>query len=218
MVAMLIEIYSDVVCPWCFIGKRRLDAALATPAGTDIELGWRPYQLYPSLPPEGMDRDAYLARRYGERADRARIPRQIVAEGEDAGIAFDYGAIRTMPNTLAAHRLLDYAEKVAGAAVQHRLAETLFRSYFCDGRDVGDIDVLCRAAEIAGLDPNAVRDYLEFKADEGNMLARIRRNWEAGIVSVPCYVIGGFMLPGAQTTDTMCQFIERAKARRVELA
>ena len=140
---MLIEIYSDVVCPWCYIGKRRLDGALATAAGEDVEVAWRPYQLYPNLPATGMDRDEYLARRYGDRADRARVPRRIVEEGEDAGISFDYGSIGRMPNTLTAHRLLDHAEHVAGAEVQHELAEVLFRYYFCEGRDVGDLDTLC---------------------------------------------------------------------------
>lgn len=210
---MLIEIYSDVICPWCYIGKRRLDAALATAAGAGIELVWRPYQLYPNLPQDGMDRDDYLARRYGERADRARVPRQIVAEGEDAGIAFDYGAIRTMPNTLAAHRLLDYAEKVKGPAAQHQLAEVLFRCYFCEGKDVGDIDTLCDAAETVGLASDDVRGYLDFGGDGNSMLARIQQALAVGVVSVPCYLIGGFMLPGAQTTDTMCQFIERAKSK-----
>ena len=213
---MLIEIYSDVVCPWCFIGKRRLDAALATPAGAGVDIVWRPYQLYPNIPPDGMDRDEYLARRYGDRADRARIPRQIVTEGEDAGIAFDYGAIRTMPNTLAAHRLLDYAGKVAGSAKQHELAEVLFRFYFCDGKDVGDTETLCRAAETVGLEAADVRDYLDFSGDADSMLARIKRAWEIGVVSVPCYLIGGFMLPGAQTAETVCQFIDRAKSKLAE--
>ncbi|MCY4013512.1 MAG: DsbA family oxidoreductase [Gammaproteobacteria bacterium] len=143
---MLIEIYSDVICPWCYVGKRRLDKALTAPACDDVDVVWRPFQLYPNLPSSGMDRDEYLARRYGEKADRARAPRQIVEEGEDAGIAFDYGAIGRMPNTLTAHRLLDYAERRSGADVQHELAEVLFRYYFCEGRDVGDVDTLCEAA------------------------------------------------------------------------
>ena len=226
---MLIEIYSDVVCPWCYIGKRRLDGALATPAGEGVEVAWRPYQLYPNLPATGMDRDEYLARRYGDRADRARVPTRIVEEGEDAGIVFDYGGIGRMPNTLTAHRLLDHAERVAGAGVQHVLAEVLFRFYFCEGRDVGDLDTLCEAAVEAGLDAEAARAYLDDGADEEEMRARIRSAFEIGVVSVPCYFFlrgaspsrspaegslgGGFMLPGAQTSDVMAQFIERAKEK-----
>ena len=226
---MLIEIYSDVVCPWCYIGKRRLDGALSTEAGEDVTVAWRPYQLYPNLPATGMDRDEYLARRYGDRADGARVPRRIVEEGEDAGISFDYGRIGRMPNTLTAHRLLDHAERVAGAEVQHELAEVLFRYYFCEGRDVGDLDTLCEGAGEAGLDGAAARQYLADGGDEEEMRTRVKGAFEIGVVSVPCYFFlrgarpsrsraegspgGGFMLPGAQTSDVMAQFIERAKEK-----
>ena len=210
---MLIEIYSDVICPWCFIGKRRLDTVLATPTGTGIELVWRPYQLYPNLPTQGMDRAEYLARRYGDRADRARIPRRIVDEGKDAGVAFDYAAIRSMPNTLTAHRLLDYAAQTVGSATQHALAEVLFRAYFCEGRDVGDLGTLCEAAAEVGLDADAVRGYLAAQADEEAMRGQIRSAFDKGVVGVPCYLIGGFMLPGAQSADTITAFIERARSK-----
>ena len=214
---MLIEIYSDVICPWCYIGKRRLDSALATPACADVDVVWRPFQLYPNLPAAGMSRDEYLERRYGEKADPARAPRVIVAEGADAGITFDYGAIRRMPNTLTAHRLLDYAERQSGADVQHQLAEVLFRYYFCEGRDVGDVDTLGEAASAAGLDGPDARRYLDERADEDFMRARIRTAFEIGVVSVPCYLLGGgFMLPGAQSSDVMLQFIERAKTKLAE--
>lgn len=214
---MLIEIYSDVICPWCYIGKRRLDNALATPACDDVDVVWRPFQLYPNLPAAGMDRDEYLARRYGEKADRARAPRLIVEEGEDAGIAFDYRAIGRMPNTLTAHRLLDYTACQSGADVQHELAEVLFRYYFCEGRDVGDADTLCQAASEVGLDGPKARRYLDERADEDSMRARIRSAFEIGVVSVPCYMLGGgFMLPGAQSSEVMLQFIERAKSKLAE--
>ena len=214
---MLIEIFSDVICPWCYIGKRRLDSALAAPTCADIDVVWRPFQLYPNIPAAGMDRDEYLERRYGDRADPARAPRMIVAEGADAGITFDYGAIRRMPNTLTAHRLLDYAEQDSSAAVQHELAEVLFRYYFCEGRDVGDVDTLCEAAAEVGLEADDARRYLDGRADEEDMLARIRGAFEIGVVSVPCYLLGGgFMLPGAQTSDVMVQFIERVKSKRAE--
>ena len=214
---MLIEIYSDVICPWCYIGKRRLDSALATPAGADIDIVWRPFQLYPNLPAAGMDRDEYLLLRYGDRADPARAPRLIVQEGAEAGITFDYGAIRRMPNTLTAHRLLDYAESRSSATVQHQLAEVLFRYYFSEGQDVGDVDTLCEAASEVGLDADEARRYLDERADEDFMRARIRSAFEIGVVSVPCYMLGGgFMLPGAQTSDVMLQFIERAKSKLAE--
>ena len=216
---MLIEIYSDVVCPWCYIGKRRLDSALATPACDDVDVVWRPFQLYPNLPGAGMDRDEYLLLRYGDRADPGRAPGLIVQEGADAGITFDYSAIRRMPNTLTAHRLLDYAEGRSSATVQHELAEVLFRYYFCEGKDVGDVDTLCAAASEVGLDADEAHRYLDERADEDFMRARIRSAFEIGVVSVPCYLLGGgFMLPGAQNSDVMLQFIERAKSKMAAAA
>ena len=119
-----------------------------------------------------------------------------------------------MPNTLTAHRLLDYTERLSGADVQHQLAEVLFGYYFCEGRDVGDVDTLCLAASEVGLDTVEARRYLEERADEDFMRARIRSAFEIGVVSVPCYLLGGgYMLPGAQTPDVMVQFIERAKTK-----
>ncbi len=208
---MRIEIYSDVVCPWCYIGKRRLDAALRTEALADVEVVWRPHQLHPNLPPGGVDREDYLKRRYGAAAERARAPRRIVAEGTDAGIGFNFQAMRRLPNTLAAHRLLHFAE---GTGRQHALAETLFRFVFCDGRDVGDIDTLREAAHEAGLDAQAAGAWLA--TDEGTATVREqqREGLERGVAGVPCYLLGGgFMLPGAQSSDTMVQFIERARTK-----
>ena len=208
---MRIEIYSDVVCPWCYIGKRRLDAALRTEALADVEVVWRPYQLHPNLPPDGVDREDYLKRRYGAAAERARTPRRIVAEGADADIRFNFEAMRRLPNTLAAHRLLHRAEDTGR---QHALAETLFRFVFCDGRDVGDIDTLCEAAHEAGLDAADTGTWL--RGDEGVATVReaMREGLARGVAGVPCYLLGGgFMLPGAQGADTMVQFIERARTK-----
>ncbi len=208
---MRIEIYSDIVCPWCFIGKRRLDAALQTPAGNGVEVVWRPYQLHPNLPPAGLDREDYLARRYGEAAGRARAPRRIVAEGLDAGIHFNFDAMRRMPNTLAAHRLLHCAQTEGN---QHALAETLFRFHFCAGRDVGDIETLCEAAEEAGMDAAAAGAWLRSDRGEAAVREQMQGALAHGVAGVPCFLLGGgFMLPGAQDSATMAQFIERAKAK-----
>ena len=211
MACMMIEIYSDVICPWCFIGKRRLDAALATPAGEGVEVVWRPYQLHPNLPPGGLDRGEYLKRRYGDAAERAKAPRRILEEGEDVGIAFNYAAIARLPNTFAAHRLLEAA---AEAGRQHTLAETLFRHYFCEGRDVGDVATLCDAAAESGMNAAQARDLLTGGEGETTVRKRIGEAFERGVAGVPCYLLGGgFMLPGAQSSNTMAQFIERAKAK-----
>ena len=212
---MLIEIYSDVICPWCFIGKQRLDAVLATDVGDDIELAWRPYQLYPNLPAGGIDRGEFLRAQYGDRADRTKTPSQIRVDAEQVGIVFDYAAIERVPDTLAAHRLLRYAEvEETPQGSQHALAERLFRMYFCEGRDVGRIDVLVEAAGDVGLQMEAVRGYLESESGTAQTLADIQEGMGLGVAGVPCYRLGKmFMLPGAQLADTMVQFIERAKSR-----
>ena len=207
---MEIEIFSDIVCPWCYIGKKRLDAVMSTTAGAGVTLRWRPYQLYPNMPSEGMDRARYLEARYGAGADRARIPERIEAEAGEVGLSFDFAAIGKMPNTLAAHRLLEFA---AEHGVQHDLAEVLFDYYFCSGLDVGDANVLAKGAEAVGLDGALVRKYLAGNSGADAVREQLRRAMEVGVSGVPCYLLAGrFALPGAQTPEVMTQFIQRAKS------
>lgn len=212
---MQIEIFSDVVCPWCYIGKRRLDGVLAGPVGDGVEVLWRPYQLYPELPPGGVDRDAFiLARNPGAQdlaALRAKIPSRIRAEAEDVGLRFDFAAMAYLPNTRLAHRLLDYA---AEWDVQHQLAEVLFRYHFCEGRNVGLPDVLRTAAEEVGLAGSSVADYLASEDGVVELDEQLNRGIELGVGGVPCVVFAnGFMLPGAQQPAVIEQFITRAKER-----
>ena len=207
---MQIEIFSDVVCPWCYIGKKRLDAVLDTPVGEGVSLRWRPYQLYPNMPRDGMDRARYLEARYGADADRARVPERIAREAEEVGLAFDFAAIEKMPNTFQAHRLLEFAEL---HGVQHELAEVLFDYYFCSGRDVGDAEVLAEASCGVGLDVAAVSEHLAGTDGAGGVREQLARAVEVGVSGVPCYLLAGrFALPGAQTPEVMAQFIERAKS------
>ena len=206
---MEIEIFSDVVCPWCYIGKKRLDSVIGTPVGEGVTLRWRPYQLYPNMPSEGMDRARYLETRYGANADRARIPQRIEAEAADVGLTFDFAAIGKMPNTFTAHRLLELA---ATHGVQHELAEVLFDYYFCSGRDVGEEDVLAEGAESVGLDGSLVREYLAGTDGAQAVREQLERAMEVGVSGVPCYLLAGrFALPGAQAPEVMAQFIERAR-------
>ena len=207
---MEIEIFSDVVCPWCYIGKKRLDAVMDTPVGEGVTLRWRPYQLYPNLPPDGMDRARYLEARYGADADRGRVPERIEAEAGEVGLKLDFSAIEKMPNTFQAHRLLELA---AAHGVQHELAELLFDDYFCSGRDVGDPDVLVEAAETLGLERDPVRDYLAGTEGVDAVREQLERAVEVGVSGVPCYLLAGrFALPGAQAPEVMAQFITRAKS------
>ena len=147
---LTIEIFSDVICPWCFIGKRRLDKALDGETGAGVTVRWRPYQLYPHAPIEGWDRQDFMQRRYGAAAESGRVPSRIREEAEQEGLELRYDLIRRLPNTLLAHRLMELAELKDS---QHALAEALFVGYFCNGEDVGDIDTLASIGAQVGLEP-----------------------------------------------------------------
>lgn len=208
---MIIEVFSDVVCPWCFIGKRRLDKALeALPEGA-VEVIWRPYQLYPQIPAEGVSRQAFMTARFGSADGADEIYQRVVAEAAGEGLALDFGAIRTAPNTLRAHRLMSWAE---GSGRQHALAEALFQAYFVDGRDVGDPEQLAAIAADAGLDAAAAREMLTGTDETDKVMAELSLARSAGITGVPCFVLDGrFAIPGAQPVDTMRQLIDRAREK-----
>lgn len=212
---MKIEIFSDIICPWCFIGKQRLDRVLATELGEGIELRWRPYLLYPNLPSEGIDRAALLKNRYGEDADPSRVPERIRMEAEEEKLTLRFDLIRRTPNTLQAHRLMEYAFSCdSTGALQHELSERLFRAYFCEGVDVGDQAALCEQAEQVGLSAHDVGDFLASDAELDEIRQQLERAPEIGISGVPGYYLAeGFLLPGAQTSETMGQIIGRVKER-----
>lgn len=218
---MLIEIFSDVVCPWCYIGKRRLDMVMQTEAGEGVELAWRPYQLYPNLPGGGLLREDVLRARHpdadedGIRTLRRKVPSRIRAEAEGVGIEFDFAAMKTVPNTRLAHRLLMYVEDVVGSReLQHALAEELFSRHFCQGQDVGDIEVLVEAAERLGLAGDPARRHLAGESGSAALDRELDRAVEVGVSGVPGFLLGGrFLLPGAQTPEVIGQFITRAKER-----
>ena len=221
---MEIEIFSDAICPWCFIGKRRLDAALGqTEAGEerdpDVSLRWRPYQLYPNIPVEGVDRDELLRRRYGPRGDKGRVPQTILAEAEAEGIALRYDLIQRTPNTRAAHRLVEWVYQHRGWQQQHDLVENLFQAYFCRGLDVGDISVLSDIAAPLGLSQEAREAIFMGQGEAGVALEaevdeQLQRAIDLGVSGVPGYVMGGgYLLPGAQSVETMQAIIQRAKIK-----
>ena len=209
-----IEIFSDVICPWCFIGKKRLDKVLAGDLGTDVSLRWRPYLLYPGLPLEGVDRSELLRRRYGDDADPGRIPSRIAEEAAAEGIKLRYDLMMRTPNTLLAHRTLEFAH---AQGRQHEMAEALFQAYFCRGRDVGDVSTLAAIADETGLSGSALQVYLagdDGKAEIANELARAPT---LGISGVPGYYLANsFLLPGAQSEDVMTQILTRVKTKLAE--
>jgi len=212
---MRVEVWSDVVCPWCYIGKRRFEEAIArlhaAGQGTDIEVVYRAYQLDPSAPPGGSvpAREAY-ARKFGgyERADQ--IIDHVTRIAADSGLDFRMDrAIRA--NTMLAHRALHFVLTEIGSTAQAALKEELLRSYFTNGENVGDIEVVLSCVERAGLDVDSLRDWLESDSGVTDVTADIEAAQMRDITGVPAFVIDDrFLIPGAQEVDVFEQLLTRA--------
>lgn len=209
---MHIDVYSDLICPWCYIGKRQLDRVLATPVGEGVWVRWRPFQLYPQMPHEGVDRDSFMKARFG--TSSRSTPARIAEAAQGLDIAFDYAAIERVPNTFDGHRLMEW---VGPGETQHRLAETLFSYYFCEGRDIGAAEVLADAAAAVGCDPDAARTMLASDVGADDVRERVKHAYEAGVTGVPCFVLpNGFGVPGAQPAEVLARFIARARELAAE--
>ena len=203
-----IDIVSDTVCPWCFIGKRRLEAAMRQRPDYEYQIGWRPFQLNPDLPRAGMERRQYLALKFGG-GDRAQqIYSHVKAAGRQECIAFDFEAIRLQPNTFDSHRLIRWA---AYAGVQDRVVEVLFRRYFTEGADVGSRAVLLEVAAACGMQVEAVRRMFESGTDaelvrEEEMVAR-----RMGVNGVPCFIVDRkYAVSGAQEPSVLVNVFDLA--------
>lgn len=207
---MRIEIVSDVICPWCFIGKRRLEKAMALRPDIEFEIGWRPFQLNPDMPREGADRKSYLEAKFGGPARAKEIYARVAGEGAKEGIAFDFDGIKRTPNTLAAHSLLRWALE---DGVQYDVKEKLFQAYFLKGRDIGDAAVLAEIAAEAGMDHAAVLGKLEQGIDAEVIEAEDRMARELGITGVPFFIVERrYGLSGAQPPEVLLDVIDKALA------
>lgn len=192
-----LEIYSDPVCPWCYLGLATLGRALG--ASHHFAIRWRPFQLDPDIPSEGLDRQAYLQARFPDPARIDAIHARLEAMGTAAGIRFRFDRITRAPNTLDAHRLIHWAEPFAA---QTAVAGALFRRYFEEGEDISDPAVLRAAAEAAGLDGAAIAHLLGGAVDRDTVAAGIAEAGRIGVTAVPTYILGGrYVLSGAQTVD-----------------
>jgi predicted DsbA family dithiol-disulfide isomerase len=211
-----IEVFSDVVCPWCFVGKRRLEEALALirarrgGAAPAVEVAWRAFELNPGLPREGVDRAAYRRAKFGSPERSQLLDARLLAAGESVGIAFAFDKIQRTPNTFDAHRLL----WLAGAlGAQNELAEALFRAYFLEGGNVGDHAVLAGLAEAAGVPRVRAESLLRGREGEAEVRTDEDRAWRSGIQGVPHFVIGGVgSISGAQQAEIIAAAIENALA------
>jgi len=217
---LTIDVISDVVCPWCYIGKRRLESALRELAAREPAVrplvSWHPFQLNPDLPREGIDRRAYVDAKFGG-PDRARaVYARIRDVGAEVGIAFAIDAIVRQPNTRDAHRLISWAQAQGDADA---LVERLFRAYFVEGRFVGDREVLAAVAGEAGLDAAAARAYLATDQGEDAIVAMDRRVRELGVEGVPLFIFAGrIAVSGAQEPQTLLDAIAEARDASPEKA
>jgi predicted DsbA family dithiol-disulfide isomerase len=208
-----IDIVSDAICPWCFIGKRRLERALATEAQDGVVVGWRPFQLNPDMPAEGMDRKEYLRLKFGEESGGERY-KHVIAAGLEEGIPFDFGAMRRTPNTIAAHRLIRRAE---AEGTQDATVEALFQAYFTRGADIGDLDTLADVAASVGADRDAVRDFLAGDEGEAEVRAEDAFARRVGIQGVPCFVIERkYAISGAQPPEAFAEIFARVRAESAD--
>lgn len=204
MERITIDIVSDVVCPWCYLGKARLDQAIVEVAdAVAVDINWRPYQLNPDHPPEGVDHQATLAAKLGGK-DRMDAAHAMLREhGHAVGIAFDFDAITIGPNTLDAHRLLLWAH-TESRAIQDTVATLLFKANFEEGRNVGDPAVLLDIAEAAGLDRALVDALLTGDADKAEVLGEIEAARQMGVNGVPFLIFDQqYAVSGAQTPDVL---------------
>jgi predicted DsbA family dithiol-disulfide isomerase len=203
---MKIDVYSDTICPWCFIGKRRFERALAERPQPDLALAWRPFQLNPEMPPAGMDRRRYLELKFGGAAGAREVYDQVRQAGRSEDIDFVFEVIERTPNTLNSHRLIRYA---GAAGRQDQMVQALFDSYFLEARDLGDKEVLVAAAEAAGLDPAEARAYLESDEDAQAVLAEDARARQIGIQGVPTYILNDkYVLSGAHPPEVLFHMFE----------
>jgi predicted DsbA family dithiol-disulfide isomerase len=209
-----IDVVSDAVCPWCFIGQKRLDKAVESLSGIDVGVRWRPFQLDPTIPPEGRDRRDYLMAKFGDEKRIEEMHGNIARAGAEEGISFDFGAIKVSPNTLDAHRLIRWAAS-SGAEVQNRVARRLFQLYFEEGADIGDRRVLADAAGECGMDKAVVETLLAGNADATEVREEIETAARMGVRGVPCFLIEGrYAVMGAQPAETLADAIRQVAAAK----
>ena len=211
---MQIDIVSDTVCPWCFIGKRRLEKALALRPDMEFDIRWRAYRLDPSIPPEGVDRKQYMQAKFGNNPNRQAMQDALKQAGDGEGIAFAFDKIARSPNTIDSHRLIRWA---ASAGVQNEVVERLFEAYFEEGRDIGNADVLVEIASDAGMDSATVADLLEQGADREIIENEDAMAHRLGITGVPTFIFQNkYLVSGAVDPEALLEIIDKVTALAAE--
>lgn len=205
-----IDIVSDVVCPWCYIGKKRIEDALALAAEIPVEVHWRPFFLNPWIPPEGIDRDSYLETKFGSVEAYKGIAQRVVAAASEEGLSYQPAKVKRQPNTVDCHRLILWAEPSGkSAAVKQRLMELYFR----DGGDLTRTETLVQAAADVGLDADEIRRRLATDEDVARISADAKEAADKGISGVPTYVFAGkYAVSGAQPAEQLARAIRQVSA------
>jgi len=203
-----IDVVSDVVCPWCFIGKHRLEQAIAMNPDIPVEVHWRPYFLNDWIPREGISREEYLTAKFGSPERYVGIAQRVSAAAAEAGLVYAIDKIARQPNTTDAHRLIRWA---VGIGKADEMKQRLMDLYFTEGADLSNAAVLVQAAADVGLDPEDVRAALASDQDVELIGQEVQEAKEAGIEGVPCFIFGGkFAVSGAQPAEYLAEAIERA--------
>jgi len=202
-----IDIVSDVMCPWCYIGKRRLEAALKQRPDLNVEVTWQPFQLDATIPKGGMDRQEYLNRKFGGPEGAKSVYANIVEAGKVENIPFAFDAIPRSPNTIDCHRLIHWSKETGH---QDALVERLFEMYFTQGKDVGDHTVLQQAAVDAGMDGEKVKELLASDTDYDTIEQGITSAQRMGVQGVPCFIFNNkYAISGAQPPEAIVELLDK---------
>ena len=204
-----VDIVSDTICPWCYIGKRRFERALDLSGRNDVAIAWRPFQLNPDMPGEGMTRDDYVRAKFGG-GDRPRQIYQAIAEsGREAGIEFQFSKIKHTPNTVLSHRLVHWGSK---NEKQDEIVDHLFRAYFEQGLDIGDLEILVEVARRSGVDETVARLYLGSDEGRQEVVASDVYARRLGINGVPCFIVNRkYAVSGAQPPSAFVEVFNLAE-------
>lgn len=213
---MQLDIISDPICPWCYVGKKRMELALAARPDMPIDLAYRVFQLNPDMPREGMDRKEHMRRKFGDSKGPSPIVDALIQSGKELGIEFNFSRIARTPNTQDAHRLIRWSH---GAGCQPQVVEIMFRRYFTDGADISDHAVLLDVAREAGMDTEIIGGLLAGDADRDLILAEDATARRIGIQGVPSYVLANkYLLVGAQEPELLLRALDTAFAESQQAA
>ena len=209
-----LDILSDPICPWCYIGKAHLDNALADHQDHPFTIEWHPFQLNPDMPPAGMDRREYLEKKFGGKNQAIQVYSKIEQSASAIGLPIDFAAMERTPNTIDAHRLIHWAGL---EDKQQLMVDALFNAYFCMGLDIGDHNVLCDVAEVIGLERGVMARLLDSNSDVTLIKDRDAHSRLMGVSAVPTFIVGNqHAIPGAQTPDVWATLISELNGQSAD--